>query len=150
MRFAEFHQGQLIECGPRLVDADEIVAFARSWDPQWFHCDPSRAADGRWQGLIASGWHSCAIAMRLAYDGVLAGSESFGSPGLAYLRWPSPLRAGRTVLLRCTVIESRIARSNPLLGILRWRWLLVDRAGDDEVLDTEVTSFFDLAPPAAP
>jgi acyl dehydratase len=146
MRFAEFHAGQVIEAGPYLVTEAEIIAFATAWDPQWFHTDPKAAAKGRFGGLIASGWHTCVIAMRLAADVALIGSESFASPGLAQIRWPHPVRPGDRLKLRITVIEARCSQSKPTLGILRWRWQLFNQDGV-EVLDQEPTSLFDV--PAA-
>ncbi len=77
MKFAEFNAGQVIEAGPYDVSEDEIVRFATQYDPQWFHTDAGAAAKGRFEGLIASGWHTCGIAMRLVADAALAGSESF-------------------------------------------------------------------------
>ena len=144
MKFAEFYPGQRIEAGPYRVDEAEIVAFARQYDPQWFHTDPRRSADGRFGGLIASGWHSCSIAMRLIVDAALTGSESFASPGLDYVKWPAPLRPGDRLSLRAEVIETRHAGKNPDLGILRWRWHLTNQDGA-AVLELEATSFFDLA-----
>ncbi|MCC7067489.1 MAG: MaoC family dehydratase [Burkholderiales bacterium] len=145
MKFAEFHVGQVIEVGPYEVSEREILSFARQWDPQWFHVDPEAAANGRFGGLIASGWHTCGIAMRLAVDRVLAGSESFASPGLAYVRWPHPVRPGDTLRLRITVVEHRRSTARPDLGVLRARWQLFN--GEmTEVLDLEATSLFALAP----
>ncbi len=145
MKFAEFHVGQVIEVGPYEVSEREILSFARQWDPQWFHVDPDAAANGRFGGLIASGWHTCGIAMRLAVDRVLAGSESFASPGLAYVRWPHPVRPGDTLRLRITVVEHRRSTARPDLGVLRARWQLFN--GEmTEVLDLEATSLFALAP----
>ena len=83
MKFAEFHAGKIIEAGPYLVDEEEMLRFAKAYDPQWFHVDPKTAAEGRYGGLIASGWQTCAIGMRLAVDSVLIGSETVGSPGVA-------------------------------------------------------------------
>jgi len=143
MKFAEFHTGQIIEAGPIGVSEAEIIDFARQFDPQWFHTDVVRARASRWGGVIASGWHTCALAMRLAVDGPLAGSESFGSPGLAYLRWFNPVRAGNQLRLRLQVIETRRSKSQPTLGILRWRWQMFKQTGE-EVLDLEATSLFDL------
>ena len=94
MRFAELTAGRVIQLGPASLSEQEIIAFARAYDPQWFHTDPVRAAASEWQGLIASGWQTCGVAMRLVCDHILAGSESFGSPGLAYLKWENPVRAG--------------------------------------------------------
>ncbi|HVF15583.1 MAG TPA: MaoC/PaaZ C-terminal domain-containing protein, partial [Steroidobacteraceae bacterium] len=82
MKFDEFHSGQLIDAGSVTVAEEQIIKFAREFDPQWFHMDVQRAAASRWNGLIASGWHTCCLAMKLIVDNVLAGSESFGSPGL--------------------------------------------------------------------
>ena len=147
MKFAEFRAGQVLDAGPTVVDEASIVDFARRWDPQWFHVDPVAAARGRFDGLIASGWQTCGIAMRLAVDHFLAGGESFASPGLAYVKWPAPVRPGDSLTLRADVIEVRTAASKPTLGIIRWRWRLVNQSGA-EVLDLEATSLFDLSPDA--
>jgi acyl dehydratase len=144
MRFAEFSTGQVIEAGPYIVDERELVEFASAWDPQWFHTDARAAGNGRFGGLIASGWHTCGIAMRLAVQAALDGSEVFASPGLAYLKWPHPVRPGDHLRLRVTVIETRRSSSQPTLGIMRWRWQLFN-ADWLEVLDLEATNLFDLA-----
>jgi len=149
MKFSEFEPHQVIEAGPYVVTEAEIVAFASAYDPQWFHTDSRAAAGGRFAGLIASGWHTCAIAMRLIADAALRGSESFASPGVAYVKWPQPVRPGDQLWLRATVLEARRARSQPTLGILRWRWRLLN-AGGAEVLDLEATSLFDLSQGSAP
>ena len=143
MRFSEFHAGQVIELGPCAVDESDIVDFASAWDPQWFHTDSAAAADGPFRGLIASGWHSCCIAMRLVAEQVLAGSESYASPGLKYLKWLHPVRPGDQLSLRLTVIEARRSRKRPELGVLDWRWQLRNQQ-DIEVLELEVTSMFKL------
>ena len=144
MKFAEFHAGQAIEAGPYTVSEAELLQFANAYDPQWFHTDAAAAAQGRFGGLIASGWHTCGIAMRLATDAALHGSESFASPGLAYVKWTEPVRPGDRLSLRATVLETRVSRKQPTLGILRWRWQLFNQDGT-EVLDLEATSLFDLA-----
>ncbi|MBX3604766.1 MAG: MaoC family dehydratase [Piscinibacter sp.] len=145
MKFAEFEPGRVIEAGPYRLSEDELLAFARDWDPQWFHTDPAAAGQGRFGGLIASGWQTCGIAMRLAVQAALQGSESFASPGVEKIRWPHPVRPGDALSLRATVLETRRARSQPTLGILRWRWQLFNQHGA-EVLDLEATSLFELAP----
>ncbi len=139
MKFAEFHAGQVLEAGPYPLTEAEVVAFATQWDPQWFHTDPPAAARGPFEGLIASGWHTCCIAMRLVTDAFLAGSESFASPGLAYVKWPHPVRPGDVLNVRATVLEARTSRSG--LGVLRWRWQMFNASGT-EVLDLEATSLF--------
>ena len=143
MKFAEFHAGQVLHAGPYAVSEAEVLDFAKQWDTQWFHTDPEAAARGPFEGLIASGWHTCVIAMRLVADAFLAGSESYASPGLAYIKWPNPVRPGDVLRLRASVLESRVSQSNPSLGILRWRWQL-HNAADTEVLDLEATSLFKL------
>ena len=143
MKFAEFHVGQVLEAGPHVLTRDELLRFARDWDPQWFHTDPAAAEAGPFQGLIASGWQTCGIAMRLIADAVLAGSESYASPGLAYVKWPHPVRPGDALSVRATVLQVRRSSSQPHLGLLRWRWQLFNQAGR-EVLDLEATSLFDL------
>ena len=135
MRFAELTVGRVIHLGPASLEETEIIDFARKYDPQWIHTDPTRAAASQWQGLIASGWLVC--------DHVLAGSESFGSPGLAYLKWENPVRAGDELRLEVEVLDQRVAKSKPTLGIVRWRWRLVNQRADP-VLDLEATSLFDL------
>lgn len=143
MKFADFFAGQVIEAGPHLVTEDEVVGFARQWDPQWFHTDPDAAADGLFGGLIASGWHTCAIAMRLVVQAALEGSESLASPGIDGIRWSRPVRPGDALRLRAEVIEARRSESRPRLGILRWRWQLFNQH-QAQVLDATVTSLFRL------
>lgn len=145
MKFADFFAGQVIEAGPHTVTEDELVGFARQWDPQWFHTDAQAAAEGVFGGLIASGWHTCAIAMRLVVQAALEGSESFASPGLQYVRWPHPVRPGDALRLRAEVIEVLRDPAKPRLGTVRWRWQLFNQHGT-EVLDVKVTSLFRLAP----
>lgn len=143
MKFAEFHAGQIIEAGPYLVTEPEVVRFAKAYDPQWFHTDAALAAEGHFGGLIASGWHTAAIAMRLIADAALADSESFASPGLQYLKWPHPVRPGDSLRLVAEVMETRRSEKQPSLGILRWRWQLFNQQ-QVQVLELEATSLFRL------
>jgi acyl dehydratase len=143
MKFAEFHIGQQIELGPYKVSQAEIIEFAEKYDPQWFHIDPASAARGPFEGLIASGWHTCGIAMRMVADQVLKGSETFASPGLKYLKWLHPVRPGDSLSLLLTVLDVRRSSKQTDLGILEWRWLLRNQLAVD-VLDLEATSMFKL------
>lgn len=142
MRFETLTAGKVFEAGPRTVEAAEIVEFASRYDPQWFHVDAARAAEGRWKGLIASGWNTCAIAMELAVGTVLADSTSFGSPGIDELRWLAPVRPGDALRLRVVVVDSRISGSGAT-GIVRWRWELWNQSGS-QVLSLLATSLFAL------
>jgi len=143
MKFADFHAGQVIEAGPYPVTEAEVLQFARAYDPQWFHTDPEQAAEGPFGGLIASGWHTGSIAMRLIADAALEGSESFASPGLQYVQWPNPVRPGDSLRLVADVLEVRRSAKRPTLGILRWRWRLFNQR-ELPVLDVEATSLFKL------
>jgi acyl dehydratase len=140
MQFADFSTGQRFEAGPILVSAASIIKFARDYDPQIFHIDEAAASKGRWQGLIASGWHTCAIAMRLVVEEFLQGSDSCGSPGLEYLKWPTPVRPGDQLRLHLEVLETKRSRSGEY-GIVRWRWRMCNQT-DQTVLDLIATSLF--------
>ena len=144
MKFADFHEGMIREVGPVRVTEQEILEFASRYDPQWFHIDTVLASSGPYKSLIASGWHTCGLAMRLSVDHFLRGSESFGSPGLAYLKWLAPVRPNDELTLKATVLEQRLSSKNPALGVLRWRWQMRNQ-GSIEVLDLEATSLFDLS-----
>ena len=143
MKFADFHAGQVIEAGPVLVTQSEIVDYASKWDPQWFHVDAIAAEKGPFGGLIASGWHTCAIAMRLMVHAALDGSESYASPGLESLKWLHPVRPGDKLRVAATVTETRRSSKNPTLGILRWRWQVYNQ-DDVAVLDVEASNLFKL------
>jgi acyl dehydratase len=143
MKFADFHNGMIIETGSYEVTQAEVLEFARRYDPQWFHADPDAAKQSRFGGLIASGWHTCGIAMRLLVDAVLFDSESFASPGLQYVKWSNPVRPGDLIRVRAEVIDSRLSETRPSLGIVRWRWIALNQH-DAMVLDLEATSLFDI------
>jgi len=142
MKFEEFHQGQRIDCGRCPVTQAEIVEFASRYDPQWFHTDAERAAAGRWRGLIASGWHTGALSMRLFARVVLADSTSFASPGLDYLKWLAPVRPGDELHLEAVVLEVTRSASGRV-GVVRWQWLTRNGRGE-VVLDAGATTLFDL------
>ncbi len=144
MKFADFHVGQILIRGPVSLSADDITRFAREWDPQWFHTDPEAAGRGPFHGLIASGWQTCAVAMRMAFEAALDGSESFASPGVANIHWPRPVRPDEPLMWRAEVLEVRRSAQKPHLGIVRWRWWLLTEQGGHEVLDLEATSLFRL------
>src|ERR1700722_7838225 len=142
MKFAEFKPEMQIECGSHLVTEDEILSFAKKYDPQWFHVDAAQAQGGRWNGLIASGWMTCCIAMDLVVRRVLEGSESFGSPGVEELRWENPVRPGDTLHVTVSVLESRVSSSGRS-GVVRWRWD-VHTQRQQRVLTLIATSLFDI------
>lgn len=145
MQYADFFPGQVLRHGPASLSTEDILTFARQWDPQWFHTDPVAAADGPHGGLIASGWQTCALAMRLACECALEGSESFASPGVENIRWLQPVRPDQPLWLEAEVLETRRSAKRPELGLLRWTWRLLqeDRT---VVMEMTATSMFKLAP----
>lgn len=104
--FEDFVVGQSLELGSYTITREEILAFARQFDPQPFHIDEERAKDSLYGGLIASGWHTVSIFMRLLVDGLLNETDSMGSPGIDELRWTRPVRPGDTLRARFTVREA--------------------------------------------
>lgn len=130
MKFAEFHAGQVIEAGPYLVTEEELLQFAKAYDPQWFHTDAKAAAEGPFGGLIASGWHTCAVGMRLMCDSLLRHTVSLGSPGVDEIRWLKPVRAGDTVAYRRVVLESRASTTRKGVGLVKQRWEATNQRGE--------------------
>jgi len=143
MRFEDFHEGQILKPGSFTLNQQEILDFAKAYDPQWFHTDIETAATGPYNGLIASGWHTCSKAMRLVVDAFLKDSHSVGSPGLAYLKWPAPVRPGDVIDTRVTIKQVRTSSSKPDVGIMVCQWQAFNQE-QVEVLDLQATIFFDL------
>ena len=142
MRFVDLTPSVVIRTNPRIVTAKEIMEFASRYDPQWFHTDVERARKGRWKGLIASGWHTCAIAMELMVRNVLSDSEAFGSPGIESVKWPHPVRPDDTVALRFEVLRSSKSPSGRT-GILLSKSELWNQ-NDQQVLTLQSTTLFDV------
>ena len=116
--FEDFVPGAVFTSGAIVVSEAEIIGFARRYDPQPMHTDPAAAATGRFGGLIASGWHTAALMMRLFATHFLSPESSVASPGIDELRWLQPVRPGDALSLRVTVIEARRSRSRPQQGIV--------------------------------
>lgn len=117
--FEDFKPGEVVDLGSHTITRDEIIAFARQFDPQIFHVDEEAARGTIFGGLIASGWHTGSLVMRLFCDGVIVDSASLGSPGIDEMRWIKPVRPGDTLSLRMTVTECVPSRSKPDRGIVR-------------------------------
>ncbi len=115
----DYIEGAVHELGEVSIDEDEIVAFAELYDPQPIHTDRTFAADGPFGGLIASGWQTCGLMMRLYATRYLSQASSLASPGLDELRWLRPVRPGDRLSVRVTVLESRASQSKPDRGVLR-------------------------------
>jgi acyl dehydratase len=117
--FEDYEAGRVYEFGTISVCEQDIIDFARQFDPQDFHIDPVKAASGPFGGIIASGWHTISVAMRLYVDHYLSHVASLGSPGVDEVRWPTPLRPRDTLRIRVTILEARPSRSKPDRGIVR-------------------------------
>ena len=116
--FEDYQAGMIVEWGEVGVNDEEILQFSRRFDPQDMHADPERAKFGPFGGIIASGWHTAALTMRLVVERYLSKVSSLGSPGLDELRWALPVRPGDRLRVRVTVLETRPSQSKPDRGIV--------------------------------
>ena len=137
--------GETRDLGSLSPTAEEIVAFASQWDPQPFHLDPEAAKDSVFGALCASGWHTCAMAMRLMVTNFLHDTSSLGSPGLESLKWLKPVFPGDT--LTHTITEKRVMGKRPDVGLVRTIWEMVNQHGEP-VLRMEGYGMFRLKNPA--
>jgi len=128
--FEDFAAGEVFEFGDRLITAEEIVEFARRYDPQPFHTDPAAAARSHFGGLVASGWLTASVAMSLLCEHFISPASSMGSPGVDVLRWLRPVRPGDRLCMRVSVIETRRSQSKPDRGAIKVRQEVLNQAGD--------------------
>jgi acyl dehydratase len=126
----DFRPGEVLEMGSHTFTEAEIIGFARQFDPQPFHVDPVAAKNSFFGGLIASGWHTCSVAMRLMVDRYVGRSASLGSPGVDNLRWLAPVRAGDTIVFRRVILAARPSASKPDIGLVQSRWEAVNQRGE--------------------
>ena len=116
--FEDYTPGDVYEFGTITVTEPEIIEFAKQFDPQYFHIHPEKAAESRFGGIIASGWHTAGLAMRLYVDHFLSHVASLASPGVDDVRWPNPVRPGDTLRIRVTILEARLSRSKTDRGVV--------------------------------
>ena len=141
MRFFEdIKAGQVYEFGTITVSEKEIIDFAREFDPQDFHLDPTKAASSPFGGIVASGWHTTSVVMRLYVDHYLSHVASLASPGAEDIRWLKPVRPGDALRIRVTILDARPSRSKPDRGIVRARVEAINQK-DDVVLAMTLVSF---------
>jgi acyl dehydratase len=147
--FEDFAEGEVTELGtyPPLTEY-EIISFARQWDPQPFHTDPERARESIYGGLIASGWHTGAIAMRLLVDGLLSGCAAQGSPGVGSIRFFRPVRPGDQLSGRHTVLDASPSATRPTIGKLLGRTELLNQLGE-VVMAMDGMSFIERRSPGS-
>ena len=117
--FESYIQGSVFEFGPLEVDENEVLEFARRYDPQPFHIDHEAAKKSSFEGIIASGWQTCSFVMRTLVDNYFSPVSSLGSPGIDEIRWEFPVRPGDKLMVRATIIETKLSRSKPDRGIVR-------------------------------
>ena len=126
----DFVPGTTREFGGRLVTREDILRFAREFDPQPFHVDEAAAEHSLFGGLAASGWHTCSLVMRMMCDAYLLDAASLGSPGLDQIRWLAPVRPGDTLAVRLEVLSSRPMKSRPPVGLVQSRWTALNQRGE--------------------
>jgi acyl dehydratase len=126
----DFTPGWSHESGTASISAADIKRFAQEYDPQSYHTDETAAKATPFGGLIASGWHTCAVAMRLMCDSYLLESSCIGSPGLEELRWLKPVRPDDRLRLRATVLEQTPSRTQPSRGTVKFRWDVLNQNDD--------------------
>lgn len=137
--FEDFQAGADYALGSLDVTAEEVAAFAAEFDPQPMHLDAAAAAESMLGGLAASGWHTTALMMRLLVDGLLAGSASMGSAGFEHVTWHAPTRPGSRITGTATVIDKRISRSRPEMGLVRVRVVIVEASTGERLLEAVAT-----------
>lgn len=147
--FEDYIVGSVFEYGPVLVSEAEIIDFAKRFDPQEMHIDPQGAALGPFKGLIASGWHTIGLVMRLFVDHFLSSVASLASPGIDELRWLKPVRPGDQLRLRVSILETRRSRSKPDRGIVISLMEVINQNGEI-VASLRPMNLLALRNPAAP
>jgi acyl dehydratase len=137
----DFPVGMVREFGGLTLTKKEILRFGRQYDPQPFHVDEEAAKQTVFGELIASGWQTCAAAMRMMCDEYLLDSASAGSPGVEQIRWTAPVRPGDTLRLRLTVLEARVLQSKPNIGLVRNKWEMFNQK-NEQVMQMEGYGMF--------
>ena len=127
LHWEDFPVGQVRVFGAMPVTREAVLAFAAQFDPQPFHLDDEAAEASLFGGLSASGWHTCAMAMRMMCDDYLLNSTSLGSPGMDQLKWLLPVRPGDTLSMRFTVLDARPMASRPGVGLIRASWEVLNQ-----------------------
>ena len=128
--FEDFFPGQEIALGSRTVSEEEIIAFATQFDPQPFHVDHDAGAASIFGSVIASGWHTCSMMMRLVVDNLISESSSMGSPGLDGVRWLLPVRAGDTISVSYLTTSVKPSTSRPDRGVVWSKWTATNQHGE--------------------
>lgn len=149
--FEDLTPGRTFDLGPVRIDEAEMLAFAERFDPQWYHVDRARAEASSWDGLIASGWFTASLCMRIYVDHVLSRAAADTSPGIEELRWLAPVRAGDRLRGVLTIADALESSRGPALGtvVLRWELLRDDPRPDQAVLRMQGRGWFHRREPLA-
>lgn len=130
LTFEDFSPGHFGTFGPRHVSRDEIIAFAKVYDPQPMHLDDEAASKSMLNGLSGSGWHLCSLMMRMLYDGFVFKTASLGAPGVNEVRWVAPLRPSDDLTLDVSIAETRPSSSRPDMGIVVMDYTIRNAKGE--------------------
>ena len=133
LHYEDFPEGLVIPLGTYHLSKDEVIAYARDWDPQPFHLDEEAAKQSVLGGLAASGWQSSAILVRLSVEGYANKSAAMASNSMEECRWLKPVYAGETLTGRATVLSRRVSSKRPEMGILKMRFELLNAEGELKV-----------------
>ncbi|MFT3811322.1 MAG: MaoC family dehydratase [Micropepsaceae bacterium] len=145
--FENLPVGEIIELGSKRVTREEIIEFATEFDPQPHHLDEEAANASILKGLSASGWHTCAIMMRMLCDGLVHRAASMGSPGIDEVRWMKPVRPGDLLTMRGEVKSARVSKSRPEMGIVDIEWSLFN--SHEQVALMRATGLYQVKNPEA-
>jgi acyl dehydratase len=145
----DFKVGEVEHIGEKRVERDEVIAFAKQYDPQPFHIDEAAARHSMYGGLIASGWHTCAMVMRMMCDAYLTRAASVGSPGIENLKWLKPVRPGDILSARRTTLDTRASKSKPDIGIVNNLWEVFNQKGE-KVMSMQGHGMFRRRNPGSP
>ena len=146
LHYEDFSEGSVQDFGPRTITREEIIAYAKEFDSQPMHLDEEAAKQSLLGGLAASGWHTCCFMFRMMYDYLVKDSASLGSPGIEETKWLKPVRPGTALTLRLHVLDKRVSKSRPEMGLVRMRTQLVDEKGA-AVIDQTSTLLIGLREP---
>ena len=147
--FEDYAVGSVVDCGTVTVSESEIIEFGGRFDPQPFHANLAAAANGPFGGVIASGWHTGSLMMRLFVQKYISSVASLGSPGASELAWPRPVRAGDALRVRVTVLDARPSRSKPDRGLVH-SYIEVFNQHDETVMTMKVLNMLMCRLPKTP
>ena len=129
LHYEDYTEGSVQTFGPRVITREEMIEYAREFDSQPMHLDEEAAKKSLLGGLAASGWHTCCFMFRMMYDYFIKDSASLGSPGIEETKWLRPVRPGMSLTLRTEILDKRVSKSRPEMGLVRMRAQLLDGSG---------------------